>query len=147
MCRTAPGSENSRERRYLFAPEWARELLTERTTAPLLDDVLLLLSEVVTNAITHSDSGRTAGRRVTVRVIYASGDVHVEVTDREAATGTPAVRAPEPDEDGGRGLWPVNLPRPRGDHTTASPADRSGSSWPNVDRRTRKERGGGEPIE
>lgn len=42
-------------------------------------------------------------------MIYASGDVHVEVTDGGAATGTPAVRAPGPDEDGGRGLWLVNL--------------------------------------
>ncbi|WP_344969495.1 ATP-binding protein [Streptosporangium fragile] len=103
--RDFPGKEIS----VPVAREWARELLAGRIAAPLLDDVLLLLSEVVTNAITHSDSGRTAGGRVTVRVTCASGDVHVEVTDDGSAVSAPAVRVPEPDEDGGRGLWLVDL--------------------------------------
>ncbi|WP_449062207.1 ATP-binding protein [Planomonospora algeriensis] len=89
--------------------EWARGLLAGRLAAPVLDDVLLLLSEVVTNAITHSYSGRTAGGRVAVRVTRTSGGVHVEVADGGSVTGAPTMHVPEVDDDGGRGLWLVNL--------------------------------------
>ncbi|GAT65358.1 anti-sigma regulatory factor, serine/threonine protein kinase [Planomonospora sphaerica] len=89
--------------------EWARESLSGRLPAPVLDDLLLLLSELVTNAVVHSDSGRTAGGRVTVRLTLSPGAVQVEVTDDGSAAGVPAVRAPEPDDDGGRGLWLVDL--------------------------------------
>ncbi|WP_329088745.1 MULTISPECIES: hypothetical protein [unclassified Streptosporangium] len=40
---------------------WARHLLNGRVADTVLDDVVLLLSEVVTNSVVHSDSGRTAG--------------------------------------------------------------------------------------
>ncbi|MFF5208885.1 ATP-binding protein [Streptosporangium sp. NPDC000396] len=88
---------------------WARELLGGRVAAPILDDVLLLLSEVVTNAVTHSDSGRTLDGRVTVYVTRAPGVIHVEVVDDGSATSAPAVQTPEADSDGGRGLWLVDL--------------------------------------
>ncbi|MBB2913257.1 anti-sigma regulatory factor (Ser/Thr protein kinase) [Streptosporangium becharense] len=103
--REFPGKEMS----VPAAREWARELLAGRIAAPVLDDVLLLLSEVVTNAIAHSDSGRTAGGRVAVRMACVSGDVHVEVIDDGSAVSAPAVRVPDLEEDGGRGLWLVNL--------------------------------------
>ncbi|GLW05212.1 ATP-binding protein [Microtetraspora sp. NBRC 13810] len=89
--------------------EWARDLLAGRLATPVLDDALLLLSEIVTNAIAHSDSGRTPEERVTVRVIRVSGGVHVEVTDAGSATTAPAVRVPGPEDEGGRGLWLVDL--------------------------------------
>lgn len=103
--REFPGKEIS----VPAAREWVCGLLAGRITAPVLDDTLLLLSEVVTNAITHSDSGRTAGGQVMVRVTRTSGSVHVEVTDGGSATSAPAVRVPEADDDGGRGLWLVDL--------------------------------------
>ncbi|MBG0815575.1 ATP-binding protein [Planomonospora sp. ID82291] len=103
--REFPGEEVS----VPVAREWARGLLAGRIAAPVLDDALLLLSEVVTNAITHSDSGRTAGGRVVVRMACTSEGVHVEVADDGSATCTPAVRVPEADDDGGRGLWLVDL--------------------------------------
>ena len=103
--REFPGKEIS----IPIARKWAREVLTGRIAAPVLNDVLLLLSEVVTNAVTHSDSGRTPDGQVMVRVTHSPGDIHVEVTDGGSATSTPTVRMPESDEDGGRGLWLVDL--------------------------------------
>ncbi|MGV9779573.1 ATP-binding protein [Streptosporangium sp. NPDC003464] len=91
------------------ARAWAHGLPAVRLAPPALDDVLPLLSEVVTNAVTHSDSGRTAGGRVTVRVTCDPGVVHVEVTDDGSATSAPAVHVPDADADGGRGLWLVDL--------------------------------------
>ncbi|MEU7983347.1 ATP-binding protein [Streptosporangium canum] len=91
------------------ARAWVHGLLAVRLAPPALDDVLLLLSEVITNAVTHSDSGRTAGGRVTVHLIRGPGAVHVEVTDDGSTTSTPAVHVPDADSDGGRGLWLVDL--------------------------------------
>jgi anti-sigma regulatory factor (Ser/Thr protein kinase) len=89
------------------ARTWARDLLAGRVEDSVLDDVLLLLSELATNAVAHSDSGRTADGRVTVYVARLPGAVHVEVTDEGSDTSAPAVRVPEADGDGGRGLWLV----------------------------------------
>ncbi|WP_377289902.1 ATP-binding protein [Planomonospora corallina] len=103
--REFPGEEAS----VPAAREWARELLDGRVAAPVLDDVVLLLSEVVTNAVTHSDSGRTADGRVVVWMVRAPEAVHVEVADGGSAVSAPAVRVPAADEDSGRGLWLVDL--------------------------------------
>ncbi|MEU4535319.1 ATP-binding protein [Streptosporangium sp. NPDC023825] len=91
------------------ARAWARDLLAEQVGGPVLDDVLLLLSELATNAVAHSDSGRTADGRVTVYVVRTSATVHVEVADDGSDAGAPAVRVPETDDDGGRGLWLVEM--------------------------------------
>ncbi|MEO3814300.1 ATP-binding protein [Sphaerisporangium sp. B11E5] len=91
------------------ARAWARGPLGTRVVPPALDDVLLLLSEVVTNAVTYSASGSTAGGRVTVRVAVSSRLVHVEVTDAGSATSAPVARVVEADSEGGRGLWLVNV--------------------------------------
>lgn len=103
--REFPGAEKS----VSEAREWARGLLGERVAAPVLDDVTLLLSEVVTNAVAHSDSGRAMGGRVTVRMACDGEEVRVEVRDRGSATSAPAMRVPDTDDDGGRGLWLVDL--------------------------------------
>ncbi|GAA0844257.1 hypothetical protein GCM10009525_60790 [Streptosporangium amethystogenes subsp. fukuiense] len=88
---------------------WARDLLAGRVAVPLLDDVLLLLSELAANAVAHSDSGRTADGRLTVYLARTTTMVHVQVTDDGSVTSAPAVRVPEADDDGGRGLWLVDL--------------------------------------
>lgn len=88
------------------ARDWARALLAGRVPPPLLDDTLLLLSEVVTNAVIHSDSARVPHGRVTVHITRTPGAIRVEVSDAGSATGAPAVRTP--DDDGGRGLWLVD---------------------------------------
>ncbi|MFG1612095.1 ATP-binding protein [Nonomuraea wenchangensis] len=89
------------------AREWARSLLSPGAPRPVLDDALLLLSEVVTNAITHSDSGRAPAGVVTVRIARIGTAVQVEVTDAGSSTSAPAVQAPTLDDDTGRGLWMV----------------------------------------
>lgn len=71
--------------------------------------MLLLLSELATNAVAHSDSGRTTDGRVTVYLARTTTAVHVQVTDDGSVTSTPAVHVPEADGDGGRGLWLVDL--------------------------------------
>ncbi|MEU8038766.1 ATP-binding protein [Streptosporangium sp. NPDC049078] len=83
---------------------WARHLLHTRITATALDDVVLLLSEVVTNSVVHSDSGRTATGSVTVCLGLGGNMVHAEVIDDGSATSLPFVRATDLDSDGGRGL-------------------------------------------
>lgn len=88
---------------------WARDLLAGRVAAPVLDDVLLLLSELATNAVTHSDSGHAEDGHLSVHLARTTTMVHVEVTDGGSVTNAPAVRVPEADDDGGRGLWLVDL--------------------------------------
>ncbi|GII65696.1 ATP-binding protein [Sphaerisporangium krabiense] len=92
------------------ARAWARDLLAVWIVAPALDDVLLLLSEVVTNAVTHSDSGRSPDGRVRLRVALLSRvrGVHVEVADDGAAGEAPVARPAEVGSAGGRGLWLVS---------------------------------------
>jgi anti-sigma regulatory factor (Ser/Thr protein kinase) len=88
---------------------WARGLLAGRIAEAVVEDVVLLLSEVVTNAVVHSDSGRRAGGSVTVCLGLGGGMVHVEVIDDGAAGSIPFVRAAEADSDGGRGLFLVEV--------------------------------------
>ncbi|MGC5009576.1 ATP-binding protein [Streptosporangium sp. DT93] len=86
---------------------WARHLLNGKVANTALDDVVLLLSEVVTNSVVHSDSGRTAGGSVTVCLGLGGGMVHAEVIDDGSEASLPFVRATGLDSDGGRGLFLV----------------------------------------
>lgn len=93
------------------ARRWARDLLSNRVADTTLDDTLLLLSEIVTDAIVHSDSGRGSHGSVTVCVAlsndHGGGVVHVEVIDDGSDGSLPFVRAATADGDGGRGLFMV----------------------------------------
>ncbi|MBG0828207.1 ATP-binding protein [Planomonospora sp. ID67723] len=66
---------------------------------PRADDVALVLTELVTNAVLHSTSG-TAGGGFTVRVEAAAAGVELTVTDQGPRL-VPARREPE---ESGRGL-------------------------------------------
>lgn len=88
---------------------WVRDLLSGRIADAVLDDVVLLLSEVVTNAVVHSDSGRAPGGSVMVCLGVGGGMVHVEVIDDGSATSVPFIRAANADSDGGRGLFLVEM--------------------------------------
>ncbi|WP_170321636.1 ATP-binding protein [Acrocarpospora pleiomorpha] len=74
-----------------------------------IDDVLLLTSELLGNAIRHSDSGREPGGSVSVVVCREAGIVRVEVIDQGAPTSKPEVVTDLDEEDcAGRGLWLVS---------------------------------------
>ncbi|MFJ2028394.1 ATP-binding protein [Streptosporangium sp. NPDC087985] len=99
------------------ARQWIRDLLTGRTSAPTLDDAILLLSEIMTNAVIHSDSGRTPNGSVMICIGTDigtgadgnTGKLHLEVIDDGSATNIPFIRAADTDSDGGRGLLLVDL--------------------------------------
>ncbi|GAA5058002.1 anti-sigma regulatory factor (Ser/Thr protein kinase) [Thermocatellispora tengchongensis] len=91
------------------AREWVRGLLAGRIAAALLDDISLLLTEVVANAVTHSDSGRTPDGQVAVRVMCGPDGVRGEVSDAGSDRSKPILREPGLDDDGGRGLRLVDL--------------------------------------
>lgn len=75
------------------------------TGHPSLDDVLLAVSELVTNALHHS----AAGPRdlIGLTVVAAGPMVYVEVRDPGSAFSAPHVRR-EPEAEGGRGLLIVS---------------------------------------
>lgn len=71
---------------------------------PVLDDVLVLVSEVTSNAVTHTASGD--GGAFEVAVMISGGTVRVEVGDQGAASepGLAGDNRPEDVLTGGRGL-------------------------------------------
>jgi serine/threonine-protein kinase RsbW len=76
--------------------------LTEQPVAPaLIDDVVLVATELVTNAIRHAEP--LVGGQVTVTWTVDGGSVLIRVTDGGGAS-RPRVRHPSPRETSGRGL-------------------------------------------
>ncbi|WP_329085068.1 MULTISPECIES: ATP-binding protein [unclassified Streptosporangium] len=90
------------------ARRWVVELLGGHAPAELLETVELLVSEVVTNAVLHSDSAGPEGL-VTVCVGLGRDLIHVEVIDDGSAVNVPEVRATDGESLSGRGLGWVNL--------------------------------------
>ena len=89
----------------LGAPAVARHwLLDEIAGAPaeVAERAVLLVSELVTNAVRHGAPVATA------RMRQAAGALEVVVTDRGATVPTaPDIRRPDPEQLGGRGLFMV----------------------------------------
>lgn len=82
-----------------------RELLGAWGVGPdTADNALLVTSELVTNALTH-----TASERVVCRLRLSAGRLHIEVEDENRAGNLPAQRRPGPDEQCGRGLLLVGM--------------------------------------
>jgi len=91
------------ERSYLGTIEQVREVCVDMTAitdgCPLSDDLVLITSELATNAIVHSRSGRPAGT-FTVRVtLYPDDYAWVEVIDQGGAWAQD-----RHDDEHGRGL-------------------------------------------
>ncbi len=59
--------------------------------------VVLLVSELVTNAVLHGGPDP-----IDLRLALEAGRLHIEVLDHNP--GSPRLRAPEPDDESGRGL-------------------------------------------
>jgi anti-sigma regulatory factor (Ser/Thr protein kinase) len=70
-----------------------------------LDTVVLLTSELVTNAVMHSSS-RCAGGSVSILVMESSGGLRIEVADEGSELSTPVVRGDAFASDG-HGLFLV----------------------------------------
>ena len=74
------------------------------TSCPVADDVVLLASEVATNAVLHTASGR--GGTFTVVVVPDIGHVRVEIHDG-GSEGAPGVQVQNAPEESGSGLYLV----------------------------------------
>ena len=81
------------------------------------EDVKLLVSELVTNAVRHP---RRDGH-IELSLRHARGRVHVEVTDPGEGFSKPRVGPPAPDALGGRGLLIVDRLASRWGVTPGSP--------------------------
>ncbi|WP_433331663.1 ATP-binding protein [Spirillospora sp. CA-294931] len=80
-----------------------RRILTGCPEA-LIDTAELCASEIVTNAIVHSDSAKLGGTILLV-VVQSSGSVRVEVVDHGSRAKEPRVASgSESDSEDGRGL-------------------------------------------
>lgn len=96
---TLPGKATSVPR----ARHYVRDLLAA-TGHTWADDALLLVGELVANAVRHSRSNRPGGR-VTVSVAVREGALHVDVADAGSADRRPRLRTRvSADSGGGRGL-------------------------------------------
>ncbi|MCU7823193.1 ATP-binding protein [Kitasatospora sp. DSM 101779] len=79
---------------------WARTVLNDH---PRADDAELVVSELSTNALQHTESGREAGR-FEVTLTLAALRVAITVTDGGASSSTPNIQHPGADSTHGRGL-------------------------------------------
>ena len=70
----------------------------------VIEDVTLLVSELVTNAVRH----QSARGRIEMAVQVRGGRVRVEVSDPGDGFAHPEVKEPPPDALGGRGLLIVD---------------------------------------
>ena len=78
---------------------FAREHLTEWGLRDVVDDALLVVSELVANAITHARSAPL------LRLSLSGATLRIEVSDD--GLGTPEPRPPSRTREGGRGLYLV----------------------------------------
>jgi anti-sigma regulatory factor (Ser/Thr protein kinase) len=86
------------ERAVGHVRRWLRDLVG--ADHPCFDDAAVCASELLTNALRHTDSGR--GGRMRVDLAYDQRSLRVEVTDDGGAATVPYIRD-VPDESG-RGL-------------------------------------------
>ncbi|MBI5105671.1 MAG: ATP-binding protein [Solirubrobacterales bacterium] len=92
----------------LFAPRQARTwaegaLPGSRLSAAEHDDVMLLISELVTNAVRHARCD--AGETVTVHLAASPDCIRIEVGDRGAGFAPAGIARPSSEALGGRGLF------------------------------------------
>ncbi|WP_194293425.1 ATP-binding protein [Actinomadura macrotermitis] len=107
------------------ARSYIRALVAERHPGAALDDLTLVTSEVVTNAIVHARP--CPGGTILLTVAHSGGRLHVEVTDGGPGdTGPPPLPADLPDL-GGRGLHLVEALTTA--HGTRRNPDGTATSW------------------
>ena len=89
------------------ARHFAREL-ARGSAADVVDAIELMVSELVTNCIRHTDSG------FDLTIALSPEQIRVEVTDR--GLGAPGMRSPRPSDPTGRGLRIVDMLATRWGH-------------------------------
>ncbi|WP_176955207.1 ATP-binding protein [Sinosporangium album] len=82
--------------------------LAPRVHRRVWEDTLLLVSEVLTNAVLHSDSGLMPYGTITLVVVHRHGVIHVNVTDDGTDAREPRVGEVGADSDNGRGMLLVD---------------------------------------
>ena len=92
-----------------LARDFARETLTAWGLADLCDDVTRVLSELVTNALTHGlpRSSQASWARP-IRVCLSMQLAQVVCTVSDPGAGAPVLRVPDCWREGGRGLQVVD---------------------------------------
>ncbi|GHJ32825.1 hypothetical protein TPA0910_72580 [Streptomyces hygroscopicus subsp. sporocinereus] len=106
----APREQNTHPAWVLRLPAIASSVGAVRTAArerlrawgvaaPVCDDALLVVSELVTNVIAHTFSDH-----LECRLRAEAGQLRIEVEDQMRTGTVPAPRTPAPDDHGGRGL-------------------------------------------
>ena len=104
-------------------------------SADTLEAVELMVSELATNCIRHTDSG------FELSITRDGGDIRVEATD--GAGGRPEMRSPKPTDPSGRGLkiidmlssdWGVDQHRANGKTVWFTVADTAPASAPQASR-------------
>ncbi|KAB2342632.1 ATP-binding protein [Actinomadura rudentiformis] len=96
--REFPGTDDQARAVRVFAA-------TLLVTCPVLDDVLLVLDELVVNALLHTRSGLDGGR-LTVEISRDAGGIAVSVAD-EGGPEVPCAGVPAVLAESGRGLLTV----------------------------------------
>jgi anti-sigma regulatory factor (Ser/Thr protein kinase) len=94
--RTFPHEVQSVPAARRFATSVLRDASTE-----ILEAVELMVSELATNCIRHTNSG------FDLTIIRSGDKIRVEATDH--AGGTPTMRSPEPTDPSGRGLKIIDM--------------------------------------
>lgn len=94
------------------ARHWLRKLLGDEHAA-IIDDIVLMACEAITNAIRHSNSGIQRENdelgTVTLLVLISESAVRVEVVDAGSRHSVPEVADDGPTALGGRGLHLIDL--------------------------------------
>jgi anti-sigma regulatory factor (Ser/Thr protein kinase) len=85
------------------APAFVRAALSKiAELEPVLGDVILVASELVTNAVIHS--GGSTANTIRVRAVRVSDDVLISVDDPGLSDNTPRIRDTDVDQAHGHGL-------------------------------------------
>lgn len=94
------------------ARHWLRKLLGDEHPT-IIDDVVLMACEAITNAIRHSDSGiqreNDEPGTVTLLVLASESSMRVEVVDAGSRRSAPSMADDGPAAAGGRGLHLIDL--------------------------------------
>ena len=88
------------------AARWALEGFRGQLEDGVVERSTLVVSEVVTNSVTHADL--TAAQPIDLNIRASDGCLRIEVTDEGAAGFDPVVTVPYAGQRSGRGFWMID---------------------------------------